>query len=90
MFKEAKDFINKLMEEDNLAYYLTIGKIGESTFETKLLEDVAAHFGITVGRVKQLIRNRYKSVFKDYYILILLMRDLFIQTEIVRKTLTQH
>ena len=61
MFKEAKDFINKLMEEDNLAYYLTIGKIGESTFETKLLEDVAAHFGITVGRVKQLNRNRYEK-----------------------------
>ena len=33
MFKEAKDFINKLMEEYNLAYYLTIGKIGESTLK---------------------------------------------------------
>ena len=57
MFKEAKDFINKLMEEDNLAYYLAIGENGESTFETKLLEDVTAHFGITVERVETAVQK---------------------------------
>ena len=49
------------MKEDNLPYYLVIGIIGESTFETKLSKDVAAHFGTTFGRLRQVNRNQYEK-----------------------------
>ena len=37
MFKEAKEFINKFMEEGNLAFILAVGKIRKGTIESELL-----------------------------------------------------
>ena len=61
MFTEAKNLIHKLLEEGSLAFYLAIGKIGESTFGTKLLQDVDFPFGINVGRLGLPNRNQYKK-----------------------------
>ena len=57
MLKKAKTFVDNLMKENNLVYYLG----NESKYEKKLLKDVATHFGMTIQAVKDLNRKKYEE-----------------------------
>ena len=52
-FKEVKAYVDKLMKEENLGYYLSLGKLGESNYEKTVLQDVASYFGMTTSKLEK-------------------------------------
>ena len=56
-----KAYVDKLMKEENVGYYLSLGKLGESNYEKAQVQDVGSYFGMTISSMKSITLNKHQK-----------------------------